>query len=154
LFDHDERDSWELTREGHRALEEIIARFRSRGRNRWEIHKCFLWRTEFKKIIDPSYLPSSRDHKRPPRQRRRPYDATEQTIKLLEKLRMEYLPTGNFVAMMEPLPFGGHNAQIPKAWLVRRVGIVDRESLARYKKSRRRDHQSNNDSVLATITPE
>jgi hypothetical protein len=56
--------------------------------------------------------------------------------------------------MMEPLPFGGHNAQIPKAWLVRRVGIVDRESLARYKKSRRRDHQSNNESVLATITPE
>jgi hypothetical protein len=56
--------------------------------------------------------------------------------------------------MMEPLPFGGHNAQIPKAWLVRRVGIVDRESLARYKKSRRRDHQSNNDSILATITPE
>jgi len=42
----------------------------------------------------------------------------------------------------------------PKAWLVRRVGIVDRESLARYKKSRRRDHQSNNESVLATITPE
>jgi hypothetical protein len=40
----------------------------------------------------PSYLPSSRDHKRPPRQRRRPYDATEQAIKLLEKLRMEYLP--------------------------------------------------------------
>jgi hypothetical protein len=35
-----------------------------------------------------------------------------------------------------------------------RVGIVDRESLARYKKSRRRDHQSNNDSVLAPITPE
>jgi hypothetical protein len=92
IVDHDERDSWELTREGHRALEEIIARFRSRGRNRWEIHKCFLWRTEFKKIIDPSYLPSSRDHKRPPRQRRRPYDATEQAIKLLEKIRMEYLP--------------------------------------------------------------
>jgi len=42
----------------------------------------------------------------------------------------------------------------PKAWLVRRVGIVDRESLARYKKSRRRGHQSNNESVLATITPE
>ena len=38
--------------------------------------------------------------------------------------------------------------------LARRVGIVDRESLARYKKSRRRDHQSNNESVLATITPE
>lgn len=37
---------------------------------------------------------------------------------------------------------------------MRRVGIVDRESLARYKKSRRRDHQSNNESVLATITPE
>jgi len=55
----DERDSWELTREGHRALEEIIARFRSRGRNRWEIDKCFLWRTEFKKIIDPH---TSRPH--------------------------------------------------------------------------------------------
>ena len=53
MFDHDEKDSWELAREGYRALEEILARFRTR---RWKIHRCFLWRPEFKRLIDPSYV--------------------------------------------------------------------------------------------------
>ena len=47
---------------GHRAVEEIIGRFRSK---RWTVGRCFIWRPEFKKLIDPSYVPSSQDYVRP-----------------------------------------------------------------------------------------
>lgn len=85
MFDHDEKDSWELTREGYRALEEIIARFRS---GRWEVHKCFLWRQEFKKIVDPGYIPSARDETRP--HGRREQSPLEMALRLLAKIRREH----------------------------------------------------------------
>jgi hypothetical protein len=62
MFDHDEKDSWELAREGRRALQEIISRFRS---DRWDVRECFLWRPELKRLIDPRYVPSIRDAARP-----------------------------------------------------------------------------------------
>ncbi len=58
MFHHDEKDSWEIARPGLTALDEICAHFR---KGRWEIHRCFMWRPEFKRIIDPNYIPSSRD---------------------------------------------------------------------------------------------
>ena len=85
MFHHDEKDSWELTREGHEALESIIARFRSR---QWGVHKCFLWRPEFKKVVDPSHVPSSRDHKRPNGRRRK--TQLELALELLAKLSEEH----------------------------------------------------------------
>ena len=85
MFHHDEKDSWELTREGHRALDEIIARFRSR---RWNIHECFLWRPEFKRIVDPSYVPSALDKTRP--HGRREQSPREQASRLLAKLQRQH----------------------------------------------------------------
>jgi hypothetical protein len=72
----------ELTREGHRALEEIIFDSVPRAEPMGD-RQVFSVAYRIQKDYRPSYLPSSRDHKRPPRQRRRPYDATEQAIKLL-----------------------------------------------------------------------
>lgn len=62
MFDHDENDCWELTRSGHAALERLIERYKS---GIAEIHRCFLWRTEFKRVIDPTYVKSVRDWTRP-----------------------------------------------------------------------------------------
>ena len=66
MFDHDENDSWELTRPGHGALDRLITRFRSGSA---EIHRCFLWRQEFKLVVDPSYVKSVRDWTRPERRK-------------------------------------------------------------------------------------
>lgn len=84
MFDHDEKDSWELTREGRRALEEIISRFRSK---RWQVEECFLWRPEFKRIVDANYVPSARDADRP--RGRREQSPYEMASKLLAKLQRE-----------------------------------------------------------------
>ena len=85
MFHHDEKDSWELTREGHEALESIIACFRA---HQWEIHKCFLWRPEFKKVVDPTHIPSSHDHKAPKGRRRKTH--LELALELLAKLSEEH----------------------------------------------------------------
>jgi hypothetical protein len=58
MFHHDEKDSWQITRDGLAALDEIYKRFQSKW---WEVHRCFMWRPEFKRIVDPSYSPSTRD---------------------------------------------------------------------------------------------
>jgi hypothetical protein len=69
MFHHDEKDSWEIARPGLTALDDIFARFQSK---RWEVHRCFMWRPEFKRIVDQSYIPSERDwpRLRTPRERR------------------------------------------------------------------------------------
>jgi hypothetical protein len=85
MFHHDEKDSWELTREGHRALDDIIVRFRS---GRWKIHACFLWRPEFKRVVDPSYVPSTLDETRP--HGRREQSPLEQASRLLAKLQKQH----------------------------------------------------------------
>jgi hypothetical protein len=76
MFHHDEKDSWEIARPGLSALSEIFARFRSKG---WEIHRCFMWRPEFKCIVDPNYVASGRDWPRLRTQR-------DRRRKLLEEL--------------------------------------------------------------------
>jgi len=87
MFDHDEKDSWELARDGYDALDEIISRFRS---GYWDVRNCFLWRPEFKRIIYPSYTPSSRDTSRP--KGRRAQSALEMALRLLAKLQREQTP--------------------------------------------------------------
>ncbi len=76
MFHHDEKDSWEITRAGLAALDEICQRFRTK---RWEVHRCFMWRPEFKQIIDSAYIESTRDW---PRLRTR----RERRKQLLEEL--------------------------------------------------------------------
>jgi hypothetical protein len=82
LFEHDERDAWELTREGRTILSEIIRRFRS---GQWNLSKCFLWTPEFKQLIDASFVPSPTDAQRPTALRERP--ASERALALLDRLR-------------------------------------------------------------------
>ena len=62
MFDHDEKDSWQLARPGQEALDRVMARFCAKQS---EVHRCFLWCPEFKRIIDPSHAPSDRDWVRP-----------------------------------------------------------------------------------------
>ena len=61
LFRHDEKDSWDITGPGIEALEKIFQRFRTK---KWAIHRCYMWRPEFKKIADPSYEQSRNDWSR------------------------------------------------------------------------------------------
>lgn len=56
--------------------------------------------------------------------------------------------------MMEPLPFVPRNAPLPKSWLLRRVAVIDRQSLARYKWAARKSSPINTKSVVGTIQPE
>ncbi len=58
MFNDDEKDCWQIARPGLAALDDIFARFRSK---QWEVHRCFIWRPEFKRIVDPSYITSERD---------------------------------------------------------------------------------------------
>lgn len=61
MFNHDEKDSWEITRSGLDALTQVIAYFHVRP---GAIGRCFMWRPEFKRIVDPSHTDSSYDHVR------------------------------------------------------------------------------------------
>ena len=58
MFHHDEKDCWDITRDGLSELEDIFKRFRAK---RLAIQKCFMWSPEFKVIVDPSYVASARD---------------------------------------------------------------------------------------------
>lgn len=62
LTPHDEHDSWQINRDGQAALEQIIGNFRKKT---WKIHRCYMWRAEFKRLIDPSYERSYKDRARP-----------------------------------------------------------------------------------------
>lgn len=61
MFDHDKKDEWEITRAGLEALSKVIGRFRTQ---QYAVQRCFMWRPEFKKIIDSTHSPSSSDHVR------------------------------------------------------------------------------------------
>jgi hypothetical protein len=78
MFNHDEKDSWQIDRDGLKVLDEIIGRFRTKL---WDVRKCFMWRPEFKSIIDPSYVQSSLDSPRPLQRRKR--DIVSEALALL-----------------------------------------------------------------------
>lgn len=62
LIETTERDSWQLSRDGHALLEKVIERFRS---GQLSVCKCYLWTPRFKKVVDPKYEPSRCDSIRP-----------------------------------------------------------------------------------------
>ncbi len=76
MFHHDEKDSWEITRAGLAAIDDIWKRFRTK---RWEVHRCYMWRPEFKRIVDSTYIESAHDWPRLRTQR-------DRRRKLLEEL--------------------------------------------------------------------
>jgi hypothetical protein len=59
----DQRDDWSISRNGRLVLERAIERYRKKE---WDVRKCYLWKKSFKKVIDPTYEPSSLDAVRPP----------------------------------------------------------------------------------------
>jgi hypothetical protein len=61
MFDHDEKNSWQITRAGLDALASVTAYFRARPT---AIRRCFMWRPEFKLVIDPTHTDTSQDHVR------------------------------------------------------------------------------------------
>jgi hypothetical protein len=62
LLFNNQRDSWELTRDGVEILEKVkkdcIAK-------KYDVRECYLWTKQLKKALDPSYEPSSADKSRP-----------------------------------------------------------------------------------------
>ena len=59
---NDERDYWEITRKGREILDKAKERFSSKVR---DVRLCYLWTPTFKKLMDPDYIPSDKDKKRP-----------------------------------------------------------------------------------------
>jgi hypothetical protein len=56
------RDCWELTRAGRDLIDRIVKLFREKT---ILVGECFLWTKVLKKLIDPEYVPSELDAKRP-----------------------------------------------------------------------------------------
>jgi hypothetical protein len=53
---------WVISGDGRRELDRRIAAFQA---GRADVRLCYLWKTKFKLLIDPSYCPSDRDAQRP-----------------------------------------------------------------------------------------
>lgn len=62
LVDAQERNAWQLPRDGRNILDRVTSRYRS---GELEVRRCYLWTPKFKKHIDPAYEPSDRDRVRP-----------------------------------------------------------------------------------------
>jgi len=73
---NNERDAWALSLNG-RALIEKIRRLCED--QEFDVRKCYLWTSKFKKKMDPKYEPSQADAKRPE-------DVFEEMLKMLEDL--------------------------------------------------------------------
>lgn len=62
LIQTDEQNDWAISREGRSILENAIGRFEQ---NEWKVSECYLWKSCFKKLIDPAFEPSPADKVRP-----------------------------------------------------------------------------------------
>ena len=62
LFDHDEKDHWEITRRGLEILEKLQSGFRA---GKLDVRQCYFWSAHFKARMCPDYQPSNADAKRP-----------------------------------------------------------------------------------------
>jgi hypothetical protein len=61
LLFNNQRDSWELTRDGNEILEKI-----KKGcvEKKYDFRECYLWTKHLKKALEPTYKPSSADKPR------------------------------------------------------------------------------------------
>ena len=62
LLFNNQRDSWELIRDGIKMLERVK---KACVTNEYDVRKCDLWTKQLKKALDPSYEPSPADKRRP-----------------------------------------------------------------------------------------
>jgi len=58
LLFNNQRDCWELTRDGVEILERIKG---ACVEQRYDVRQCYLWTKHLKKALDPMYKPSSAD---------------------------------------------------------------------------------------------
>lgn len=58
----DNRDDWSISRVGRAVLENALRKYRN---GEWDVRSCYLWKPNFKKIVDPRYVPSDKDAVRP-----------------------------------------------------------------------------------------
>jgi len=61
MVDVDEKDNWQLSRDGRGILDRTIQRYRS---GELSVRECYLWTPKFKKLVDPTYEPSPKDRQR------------------------------------------------------------------------------------------
>ena len=69
-------DSWELTRHGREVIEKVMWLFRDKH---LDVRQCCLWMKGLKKRIDPDYVPSEQDVKRPKRLTRKELESFDPT---------------------------------------------------------------------------
>jgi hypothetical protein len=62
MFDHDEKDYWEISRKGIESFEGFRDKFSSGA---LPVGRCYLWTPTFKLLMHPEYRPSERDLTRP-----------------------------------------------------------------------------------------
>jgi hypothetical protein len=64
LLFNNQRDSWELTRDGIESLEKVK---KACAAKKYDVRKCYLWTKHLKIALDSSYEPSPADKPRPER---------------------------------------------------------------------------------------
>ena len=64
LLFNNQRDCWELTRDGIESLEKVKIACATK---KYDVRKCYLWTKQLKKALDSSYEPSPDDKPRPKR---------------------------------------------------------------------------------------
>lgn len=62
MFDHDENDCWQITRDGVYANSKCVQRFQDGS---WDVRRCYVWTEVLKKRLLPTYEPSAQDRPRP-----------------------------------------------------------------------------------------
>jgi hypothetical protein len=67
IIGFDERDSWEIIRDGREQLLRILA---AGDAHAIDGRRCFLWSRDFRRVLDRTYEPSAADAPRPPRRPR------------------------------------------------------------------------------------
>jgi len=67
LLFNNQRDCWELTRDGIEGLEKVK---KACLEKRYDVKRCYLWTKELKKSLDATYEPSPNDAARPKRLRK------------------------------------------------------------------------------------
>jgi len=62
LSENTERDQWEISPPGKERFDGVREKFRN---GKYNVRRCYLWSSKFKKWICPDYEPSEQDSKRP-----------------------------------------------------------------------------------------
>ena len=62
MFDHDENDCWQITRDGLYLYSDCVRKFQD---GPWDVRHCYVWTGTLKKRFLPTYESSPQDRPRP-----------------------------------------------------------------------------------------